>query len=74
MNEKNAAMNQFKSMQKLRELPEFANLQEVEVCSDELFQIFARFVTENATTGKEKLLIKDACKQCVSDFKNLAYG
>lgn len=74
VNEINAALDHFNSIQKLRELPEFAGLQEVEVCSDELFQIFARFITENPTTKKDKLLMKDTCTQYVSDFKNLAYG
>lgn len=76
LNGKNAAVNQFNSMQRLRELPDFNNLTEEEVCSVELFQIFARYITETATTGKEKdkLLMKDTCTQYVSGFKNLAFA
>lgn len=74
LNGKNAALNQFNSMQRLRELLEFAELQEAEVCSVELFQIFARFITENATKGKDKVPMKDTCTQYVSEFKNLAFA
>ena len=51
---KNVALNQFNSMQRLREQPEFADLSEDEVCSIEIFQIFARYVTETATTATAK--------------------
>ena len=74
---KNVALNQFNSMQRLREHPEFADLSEDEICSVELFQIFARYVTETATTGekkKEKLLMRDTCTQYVSGVKNLAFA
>ena len=58
MNGKNAALNQFDSMQKLREILEFAELPEVDACSVELFQIFDIFITENenATTGNTKII------------------
>ena len=79
---KNAALAKFNGMQRLREQPEFADLSEDEVCSVELFQIFARYVTETATTGekskskekKEKLLMRDTCTQYVSGMKNLAFA
>lgn len=74
VNGKNAALNQFNNMQRLRDQPEFSSLSEDEVCSVELFQIFARFITETATTGREKdkLLMRDTCIQYVSGLKNLA--
>ena len=74
---KNVALNQFNSMQRLREQPEFTDMSEHEVCSVELFQIFARYVTETATTAKEKkekLLMRDTCTQYVSGVKNLAFA
>ena len=54
VNGKNAALNQFNNLQRLRDQPEFSSLSEDEVCSVELFQIFARFITETATTGRKK--------------------
>jgi hypothetical protein len=61
VNGKNAAINQFNTMQRHRGLSDFAEMTEEEVCSVELFQVFARFITESATTGKDnnKLLMKE---------------
>ena len=53
MKGENAAPNQFDTMRKLRELPDLAKIMEVKLCSVEHFQIFARFITKNATTGKD---------------------
>ena len=50
---KNSASAKLNSMQRLWEHPEFADLSEDEVCSVELFQIFARYVTETPTTGEK---------------------
>lgn len=52
---KNVTLNQFNSMQGLREEPEFTDMSEDDVCSVELFQIFARYVRETATTTKDKI-------------------
>ena len=74
---KNVALNQINSMQRLREQPEFSDMSEDEVCSVELFQIFARYVTETATTSKdqnEMLLMRDTCTQYVSGVKILAFA
>lgn len=74
LNGKAASLKQFNSMQRLRDQPEFENLSEDEVCSVQLFLVFARFITENATTvkAKDKLLMRDTYIQYVSGFKNLA--
>jgi hypothetical protein len=63
-------------LQRCRGLSDFADMTEGEVCSVELFQVFARFITEIATTGKDnnKLLMKETCTQYVSGFKNVAYN
>ena len=53
VNGKNAALNQFDTMEKLGELPDLAETTEVKLRSIELFQILTRFITENATTGKD---------------------
>jgi hypothetical protein len=76
VNGKNAAINQFNAKQRLRGISEFADMTEEEVCSVELFEVFARFVTESATTGKDnkKLLMKDTCTQYVSGFKTVAFS
>ena len=71
---KNVALNQFNSMQRLREQPEFTDLSEDEVCSIEIFQIFARYVTETATTAtakdkKEKSLMRDASTETATTVK-----
>lgn len=42
-----AALNQFDTFQKLRELPEFAELPEVDARTVELFEIFSRLIIEN---------------------------
>lgn len=75
VNGKNVAINQFNTMQRQWGLSDFAKMTEEEVCSVELFQVFARFITESATTGKDnnKLLMKDTCTQYVSAFKNVAF-
>lgn len=75
VNGKNVAINQFNTMQRQWGLSDFADMTEEEVCSVELFQVFARFITESATTGKDnnKLLMKDTCTQYVSGFKNVAF-
>ena len=69
---KNVTLNQFNSMQRLREQPELTDMSKDEVCS-----VFARYVTETATTPKdqkEKLLMRDTCTQYVSGVKNLAFA
>ena len=71
---KNVALNQVNSMQRLREQPEFTDLSEDEVCSIEIFQIFARYVTETATTAtakdkKEKSLMRDASTETATTVK-----
>ena len=71
---KNVALNQSNSMQRLREQPEFTDLSEDEVCSIEIFQIFARYVTETATTAtakdkKEKSLMRDASTETATTVK-----
>ena len=70
---KNVALNQFNSMQRLREQPEFTDMSEDEVCSVELFQIFARYVTETATTAKdkkEKSLMRDTSTETATVAKD----
>ena len=69
---KNVTLNQFNSMQRLREQLELTDMSKDEVCS-----VFARYVTETATTPKdqkEKLLMRDTCTQYVSGVKNLAFA
>ena len=55
VNDKNLALNHFKSIQRLRELPEFA-LPEDELCTTQLFQIF---IKETANTCIEKKTINE---------------
>ena len=74
VNGKNAALNQFNTMQRLRDQPEFSSLSEDKLCSVKLFQIFAGFIIETATAGREKdeLLMRDTCIQYVSELNKLA--
>ena len=70
---KNVALNQFNSMQRLRKQPEFTDISEDEVCSVELFQIFARYVTETVTTAKdkkEKSLMRDTSPETATVAKD----
>jgi hypothetical protein len=70
VNGKNAAIQQFDSMQEKRKQPVFAMLTEIYLCSVELFQIFARFITEIATGRDDKALMRDTCMQYISGFKS----
>ena len=70
---KNVALNQFNSMQRLRDQPELTDMSEDEVCSVELFHIFARYVTETATTAKdktEKSLMRDTSTEIATVTKD----
>jgi hypothetical protein len=70
VNGKNAAIQQFDSMQVKRKQPPFSLLTEFYACSIELFQIFARFITEIATGRDDKALMRDTCMQYISGFKS----